>query len=210
MLAQHPAVRACVVIASKDEQGQNALVAYVVAREHAQVSPGLLHAYLGQHVPAAMIPARFSLLDQLPLTPNGKVDRQALPVPDWAMLAVAENFVPPQTPLEEVVAGIWAEVLRLEQIGVHDNFFTLGGHSLLATQVISQLRDLFYMEIPLRRLFEHPTVAEFVAMLLHDPETRGQVEKTAQLLLSLSQLSEEEVESRLEEQSSVSKKKETP
>jgi acyl carrier protein len=171
-----------VVIASKDGQGQNALVAYVVAREHAQVSPGLLHAYLAQHVPAAMIPARFSLLDQLPLTPNGKVDRQALPVPDWTMLAVEENFVPPRTPLEEVVAGVWAEVLRLEQIGVHDNFFTLGGHSLLATQVIARLREAFQIELPLRHVFETPTVAGLAMTITQHQTAHMKHEEIAQLL----------------------------
>jgi acyl carrier protein len=105
------------------------------------------------------VPSAFVLLDALPLTPNGKVDRQALPIPDRTTCKPKEVFVAPRTPVEEVLAGIWAAVLGLEQVGIHDNFFELGGHSLKATQVMSRLRHTFQVELPLRTLFEMPTIA---------------------------------------------------
>jgi acyl carrier protein len=98
-------------------------------------------------------------LAELPLTPNGKVDRRALPAPEHTRAHSAESYVAARTPVEELLAAIWCEVLGLEQVGVHDNFFHLGGHSLLATQVSSRLRETFQVELPLRALFEYPSVA---------------------------------------------------
>jgi acyl carrier protein len=103
-----------------------------------------------------MVPVAYIVLDALPLTSTGKLDRQALPAPDWSQMAV--GFLAPRTWVEKVVAGIWAEVLGLECVGISDNFFDLGGHSLLATQIISRVRDRFKVEVPLRTLFERPTV----------------------------------------------------
>jgi acyl carrier protein len=105
------------------------------------------------------------LLDALPLTPTGKVDRLALPVPDRARPELEDTFVAPRTDVEEVVTGMWAEVLGLEQIGVHDSFFDLGGHSLLATQVMSRIRRAFQVELPLRRFFEAPTITELAVAI---------------------------------------------
>ena len=118
-----------------------------------------------------MIPSAFVILDALPLTPNGKVDRKALPVPDQSRPELEESYQAPRTPIEEMLVGIWAEVLKLEKIGIHDNFFDLGGHSLLATQVISHIRAAFQVELPLRSLFEKPTVvglAEAIMQSLAD------------------------------------------
>ena len=105
--------------------GQPVLVAYVVAPQLSAVTPGMLRAYLSHHLPAAMIPVRFVLLEQLPLTPNGKVDRQALPMPDWTVPEWEGTFVAPRTPMEEILAATWAEVLKREQVGVCENFFAL-------------------------------------------------------------------------------------
>src|SRR5581483_8968548 len=116
-----------------------------------------LRPYLQEKLPEYMVPSSFLLLDQLPLTPNGKVDRRSLPAPE-GHAGSAESYVAPRTPVEELLTAIWVEVLGLEHIGVHDNFFDLGGHSLLATQVIVRVRETFRQEVPLRTLFEHPTV----------------------------------------------------
>src|SRR5438093_3416254 len=106
-----------------------------------------------------MVPSRFVILDSLPLMPNGKVDRKALPALDQTRPELDETFSAPRTPTEELLTNIWAEVLKIEKVGVHDNFFDLGGHSLLATQVISRVRGVFQLELPLRSLFESPSVA---------------------------------------------------
>jgi amino acid adenylation domain-containing protein len=153
-LAEHPEVREAVVLAREDVPGDRRLVAYVVG----EVEADALRAHVRQGLPEYMVPSAFVVLDRLPLTANGKVDRKALPAPD---LATAEDrYVAPRTPAEEVLAGIWAEVLRLERVGVEESFFDLGGHSLLATRVLSRVRELFGVDLPLRALFEGPTVAE--------------------------------------------------
>ena len=106
-----------------------------------------------------MVPSAFMFLDSLPLTPNGKLDRKALPAPDQSRPELDDAFAAPRTPIEEILANIWAEVLKLDKVGIHDNFFHLGGHSLLATQVVSRVNHSFQTDLPLRRLFESPTMA---------------------------------------------------
>ncbi len=112
-----------------------------------------------------MVPSAFVALDALPLTPSGKLDRKALPAPAPQQRAAMAAYVAPRTPGEEVLAGIWCEVLALERVGVDDNFFELGGHSLLAMRVIARLREAFAIELPLRAVFEAPTVAELAAQV---------------------------------------------
>src|SRR6185295_12328808 len=137
---------------------QNQLVAYVVTEQGAEVSTSELRRHLGAHLPEYMIPAIFVPLAEFRLTPNGKVDRKALPAPDGSRPLLEREFVAPRTETEKVLAEIWSEVLRVSEIGIHDNFFELGGHSLLATTVISRIRGSFSVELPLRDLFEAPTI----------------------------------------------------
>ena len=106
-----------------------------------------------------MIPSLFVFLDAFPLTPNGKIDRNALPPPDGERPQLDQGFVEPRTEIEELIAQVWREILKLDKIGVHDNFFELGGHSLLATRVVARLRSNFHVDLALRKLFELPTVA---------------------------------------------------
>jgi hypothetical protein len=136
-----------------------------------------------------MVPAAFVMLAFVPLTPNGKVDRQALPAPDQARRALAKTFVAPRNPIEEAVARIWAEVLDRERIGIDDNFFALGGHSLLAAQVIYRLRDVFLMDLPLRSLFEDPTVAGVAAVIMHQQIDQAEQARISQALADIEQLS---------------------
>ncbi|MEW5926736.1 MAG: amino acid adenylation domain-containing protein [Gemmatimonadota bacterium] len=143
----------CAVVAHEDGRGEKRLVAYVVG----EAGTDELRAHLRGSLPEYMVPGAFVRLDRLPLTPNGKLDRRALPAPDFAFAAA--GCVAPRTPTEEVLAGIWAEVLGLERVGVEDGFFELGGHSLLATRVVSRVREAFGVELPLRTVFELPTVA---------------------------------------------------
>ena len=201
-LNQHPAVRSCVVTAFGEDRSQKRLVAYVVPQQNAAPETCELRQFLSQKLPEYMLPSAFVMLEALPLSANGKVDRKALPAPDATFLR--KTFVAPSTPVEKVLADIWAEILGVEKIGIHDNFFIdLGGHSLLATQVISAVRDTFGVDVPMRSFFESPTASEQAAALVENPAQREEVENTAQLLLSLAELSDEEVERMLAEKTSL-------
>ena len=143
---------------TRTDPGEKRLVAYVVP-PRSRLDFAALYDWVGKQLPDYMIPAAFVEMPRLPLSPNGKVDRKNLPAPEYPRSALAGEYQPPRTPAEEVMAGIWAEVLKLERVGAYDQFFELGGHSLLATQVISRVRHAFQVELPLRALFEAPTVA---------------------------------------------------
>jgi amino acid adenylation domain-containing protein len=159
VINQHPSVTETVVIDREDIPGHKRLVAYLVLERSQILEPNQLRSFLKQQLPEYMIPSAFVELEALPLTPNGKVDRRALPVPESAVITPGETYVAPRTPIEEVLAGIWTEVLGVNGFGIDDNFFELGGHSLLAIQVISRLREAFQIELPLSYLFESPTIA---------------------------------------------------
>ena len=165
-LTAHPAIRAAVVVA--DAEGSTArLVAYLVPADLAEGIPPVteLREFLAGRLPAFMIPSVYTELTALPLTPNGKLDRAALPAPDRTRPDVASEFTAPATPAEDLLSGIWAQILGLDQIGARDNFFELGGHSLLATQVISRVRSVFGVDVPLAALFDHPTVAGLAGVI---------------------------------------------
>ncbi|HEU4881191.1 MAG TPA: amino acid adenylation domain-containing protein, partial [Longimicrobium sp.] len=157
VLAAHPAVRGCAVLLREDVPGDPRLVAYAAGEADA----GELRAHLRRALPEHMVPAAVVVLDALPLTPNGKLDRRALPAPEYA--ESAGEAAAPRTPVEEVLAGIWGQVLRRDAVGIHQGFFELGGHSLLAMRVVSRVREAFAVELPLRALFEDPTVAGLAA-----------------------------------------------
>ncbi|HET7233974.1 MAG TPA: amino acid adenylation domain-containing protein, partial [Longimicrobium sp.] len=157
VLRRHPGVRECAVLAREDAPGQRRLVAYVVG----QADGGELRAALRRALPEYMVPAAIVALDALPLTPGGKLDRRALPAPDLAL--AGERYVAPRTVVEELLAEIWAGVLQRERVGAGDHFFDLGGHSLLAVRVVARIREALRVDVPLRALFEHPTLAELAA-----------------------------------------------
>ena len=124
-----------------------------------------LRVFLQGKLPGHLVPSRFVLLDKLPLMPNGKLDRRALPSVDMAVALSSDDSTPPRTPAEKALAQIWSEVLRVKQVGAHDNFFDLGGHSLLVAQVMGRIRSGFQVELPMRQMFEQPTLAGFAAAL---------------------------------------------
>ncbi len=162
-LARHEKVGAAVVAPRPTSRGEQRLVCYVVAREpEATPTPGELRGYLKKRLPEYMIPAAYAVLDELPLTSSGKVDRRSLPDVPEAQGGQADSSAEPPTETQEIMAELWKEVLGLERVGVGDNFFEVGGHSLLATQVITRVRETFEVEMPLRSLFENPTLSEFV------------------------------------------------
>ncbi|MFP2930682.1 DUF1175 family protein, partial [Pyxidicoccus sp. 3LG] len=162
-LLKLPSVREAVVVAREDGPGGKRLVGYVVLGDGAQADGAALRTALKDTLPEYMVPAAVVLLPALPLTPNGKVDRRALPAPEFE--SDSKDFIAPRTPTEQQLAELWSQLLNVQRIGARDNFFDLGGHSLLATQAISRIRLAFGVELPLRGLFESPTV-EGVARLI--------------------------------------------
>jgi amino acid adenylation domain-containing protein len=155
-LRRHEAVREAVVLTHESAAGDRLLAAYFVSRRSPPPSSGELRAFLSEHLPDQMRPSSFVALDRLPLTPGGKLDRRALPAP--AFVTRGDTVRSPRTPTEEVLAGVWADVLGLPGVGIHDNFFDLGGHSLLATRIMSRVREIFQVAVPLASLFESPTI----------------------------------------------------
>jgi amino acid adenylation domain-containing protein len=161
VLNQHPAVNECVVVAhDRSSAGERELIGYVIGRHESAPTVSELRCFLQERLPRFMVPSSFVSLNALPLTPNGKIDRNALPPPDGGQPLLDQGFVEPRMEIEELVAQVWREVLKLEKIGIYDNFFELGGHSLLAVQIVSRLRNTFRQEIPLRVFFEAPTMAD--------------------------------------------------
>ncbi|AOX00331.1 hypothetical protein BJP34_13485 [Moorena producens PAL-8-15-08-1] len=168
VLSQHPMVSQALVMVRQDRPGDKSLVAYVIRSEQQASSPELRH-FLQQKLPDYMVPSAIVGLDSFPLTPSGKVNRRGLPAPDFEQ-GRSTDFVAPSTPAETVIATILAKVLGQEQVGIHDNFFALGGHSLLATKVISRLREAFEVELPVRAIFESPTVAGLASLVTHSQQ----------------------------------------
>jgi amino acid adenylation domain-containing protein len=169
-LTSHPGVESAVALARQDRPGDQRLVAYVVGRGD-QATAAELRRALRERLPEVMIPSAFVFLPALPLTPNGKVDRKALPAPDADRADLETAFVPPRTPLEQEAAAIWQAVLGVDRIGAHDSFWDLGGHSLLAMRLVSRIRDHFGVELSVRGIFEHPTLAGLAVRIEH--ELRG-------------------------------------
>ena len=209
-LSEHGDVQSCCVIAREDTPGEKRLVAYVVpypqvtcterlalsAVERSRSTPIIdqLRHSLKAKLPEYMVPSAFVLLESLPLTSNGKVDRRALPKHELDS-TLLEKYVAPRTPIEEMLALLWTQVLKLERVSIHDNFFEVGGHSLLATQLLSRIRNIFKVELPLRELFARATIAELAQSIgqlqqqdleLSTPPILPRAEN-AQLLLSYAQ-----------------------
>jgi amino acid adenylation domain-containing protein len=179
VLSQHEGVREAVVVARPDERGNNRLVAYVVESAGRTATTGELRRYLKDILPEYMIPSAFVTLDALPLTPNGKVDRKRLPEADGARPELEEAYVAPRSELERGIANVWQEVLKVEKVGVHDNFFNLGGHSLLIVQVNSRLHEILRVDVSLVDMFKYPTVnalAEYLSREPAAPAARGNVQ----------------------------------
>ncbi len=196
ILIQHFDIKQVVVMAREDEPGKKYLVAYLVTKDN-QPTPSTLQNFLKKKLPDYMIPAIFLFLEAFPLTPNGKINHRALPAPDISQRNLEVDFVAPRTPTEQELAMIWAEVLKVKQVGIYDNFFELGGHSLLATQVISRLREAFSLDFSLRYLFENPTIAELAQKVSEQQIEQAENDAIAQILREVDQLSEEEVTQQL-------------
>jgi amino acid adenylation domain-containing protein len=194
-LNEHPDIRDSVVVIT-GKGAEAVLVAYYVSRQELEV--GKLRVWLRDRVIEETIPNVFVRLKKMPLTVNGKINYAALPAPEHIRPKMAQSYVAPRTPTEEILAGIYADVLGLQRVGVHDNFFEMGGHSLLATQVIARLRVSFQIEMPLRHMFEQPTVAGLAAIVIETQAAQADLAEIEQILEELNQLSEDEAESLLQ------------
>jgi len=176
VLSQHPSVQQVVVWLSEDELDSQRLVAYVIPNPKQTPNISELRQFCLNKLPEYMVPSVFVLLKSLPLTPNGKIDRRALPAPEQTRPELEGVYIAPRTPVEKQLAEIWAQVLGIEKIGIHDNFFDLGGHSLLITQLLAQVRETFHVNLSLRSLFQQPTVANIAKKITQQtkPGTQGE------------------------------------
>ena len=165
VLGQHPGVTACAVNAVLDHGGEKSLAAYVVAAKDLKLEASELRSFLRAKLPEYMMPAAFVFIDELPLTDNGKIDRRALPALDRAALSPSKQYVAPRNATERALTEIWTRALHLERICVFDNFFEVGGNSLIATRVMSRVCSMLNVQLPLRALFESPTIAEFAQVV---------------------------------------------
>jgi amino acid adenylation domain-containing protein len=194
-LATHPAVRQGVVAVREDTPGDRRLAAYLVAEPRPDAAE--LRVLLARRLPDYMIPSSFTFLERLPVLPTGKVDRAALPAPDLSAEASGRLRTPPRNAVEEVLARLFASVLRLDNVGIEEDFFALGGHSLLAAQLAGQVRDTLETEIELRLLFEAPTVGGLAELLLREPAERARLERVAEVTLEIARLGDAEIEAML-------------
>ena len=195
-----PGVRQAVVVTVDDHSGLKRLIAYIALDHDLEEPPdtATLRKSLLEKLPDYMVPSRFLFLESLPLTPNGKIDRLALPSQDTLASIESSELVAPRTPFEQAIADIFVELLELKQIGIHDDFFVLGGHSLIATRVISRIHTSLQVELPLRALFENPTV-ESLALLASETRVRSSDDDTMEALIAeIGNLSDEEVQDLLE------------
>jgi amino acid adenylation domain-containing protein len=191
-LGTHPAVRMAAVVPEGSGLDRH-LVAYIVAADPGRASGSELRRWLAARLPEVMVPVAVVEVEEMPQTPSGKTDRRALAARRTFRRGLDGAFLAPRTPLEQVLVGIWAELLGVDRVGVHDNFFELGGHSLLATQVVSRVRSALRVEVPVRLLFEAPTVAALAEALCSAEATRPRVLRAAELLLSLLRMPDEQV-----------------
>jgi acyl-coenzyme A synthetase/AMP-(fatty) acid ligase len=187
-------VKQAVVVAREDSPGDKRLVAYVVLRQPGPSAVGEVRKFLREKVPQYMAPSAYVVLTALPLTPNGKLDRKALPAPSPAERHAGEDYEAPQTSMEKQLARLWERLLRVERVGRRDNFFELGGHSLLATQTIISAREAFNVELPLRSIFEAPTVAELAVRIMEGQVERQGGDELEAMLGELESLPDEDVQ----------------
>jgi amino acid adenylation domain-containing protein len=198
VLREHEEVAESVVVLREER-----LVGYYVRRRKQRAKGGggeqsrEMRVWLSERLPEYMVPWVLVEVEWLPLTPNGKIDMRALPAPEDVARS-EESYLAPRTEVEEVLTGIWSEVLRVERVGVHDNFFELGGHSLLAMQVISRVREMFQVELPLRILFDATNVEELARAMLAYESKPGQMENIAKLLHKIKNMSSADIKAALE------------
>jgi amino acid adenylation domain-containing protein len=191
-IRQHPEINDAFVVALDADSDRSRIVAYAVPKPRSTISTTELRSYVRKKLPDYMVPTRFIFLEALPVSPNGKIDRKALPIPGRSRPELATPLINHKTPLEKDLAQIWRDVLELDQIGIHDNFIDLGGDSLAATRIVSRVMAKFQIEIPLRSLFQSPTVAEMACVISQYEINKLDQNDLAKILDELESLGEEE------------------
>jgi acyl-coenzyme A synthetase/AMP-(fatty) acid ligase/acyl carrier protein len=198
-LRNHAKIRDVVVVARGSDSGEGGLVAYFTCSDQPNPTVSELRVFLKKNLPDYMVPSAFVMLDTIPLTPNGKLDRKALPEPDKLRPQLDTWYAAPRSPTEEQLAEIWSQVLSLDRVGVHDNFFDLGGHSLAATRVVSRVIKQFQLEVPLQSLFQSPTVAEMAAVIAEHQGKKLDKKELNRILTEVESLSDAEASRLVEE-----------
>ncbi len=197
-LDAHPAVLQSAVVLQEDARGEKRLIAYAVFEPGSLLTVSLMREFLKDRLPDYLIPSALMQLDEMPLTPNGKIHRKGLPAVE--QINAGERIPePPRSRVEEALCWMWAEILGVEEVGIHDNFFEIGGHSILASQLVSRLRETFHIELSLRTFFDAPTIAKLAGIIIGDEEQAMRVERIAELLMDVINYSEDEVEAKLGE-----------
>lgn len=196
---EHGEVTETVTVVREDNHGEKMLVAYYVSGTKDPLPVADVKTFLRTRLPEYMIPLHFVKMDAMPQTPNGKVDRKALPAPDGPRPELGTVFEPPRTPIEQTIASVWADVLDLDKVGIHDNFFDLGGHSLQATRVMARLREPLQFDVPLRLFFEKPTIAELALAITELQVAQESDDDILQMIEELGDLTDEEVASLLKD-----------
>jgi hypothetical protein len=198
-MLDHEDVREAVVVVRHDNVGTSRLTGYVVMNLDRDVDATELRRHLEARLPKYMVPTMFIAIDHLPRVQSGKLDRGALPTPPQVRPDLGKGFVAPTTPVEELLAVIWGEVLQVDRVGVEDNFFDLGGHSLLAVQVISRIRHILRMDVPVRQLFENPTISSLSRALVLNVPATAHFNKVGELLKKVRSMSADEKEAMLQQ-----------
>jgi len=197
ILAEHPEIKLASVTVKEDSSGDSRLIGYIVPRDNSAPTVGDIREYLRARLPFYMVPSVFVTMTELPLTGTGKVNRRALPDPGRSRPNLATPLVQPTTEVEGKLAAIWTNVLSLDQVGIHDNFFDLGGHSLAASRVISHAIQAFQLELPIEALFAAPTVAEMATIITQNQTKQASDTDLAQMLREVEAMTEEEAQRQL-------------
>jgi len=199
VLSDHPAIRQAVVVDRENNHGEKFLAAYVTCSMKTTPTVSNLRGFLHGKIPDSMIPSTFVFLNTMPLTTSGKIDRKALPAPPKTRPHLENPFIEARTPVEETLVQIWSKVLGIDQVGIHDNFFELGGNSLMGTRVVSHIRDTFFLDLPVRLVFENPTVAELAVTVTQRKAAKEERKDIEHILAQLETLSDEEAQELLYE-----------
>lgn len=198
-LDTHPAVLQSAVVLQENARGEKRLIAYIVFEPGSSLTVSLMREFLKDRLPDYLIPSVLMPLDAMPLTPNGKIHRKGLPAVEQINREPERIPEPPRNRVEEALSWMWAEVLDVEEVGIHDDFFEMGGHSILASQLVSRMRETFHIELSMRTFFDAPTIARLAGIIIRDEQQAMKVERIAELLMDVINYSDDEVEAKLSE-----------